>query len=87
MNNATRPSSTSALRANESNGPSRIAVGGDSSGGNLATVVALMARDRGGPKLVFQVMMFPATDFRLNTPSMEELGEGYNVTKPMMIGI
>jgi acetyl esterase len=67
--------------------PSRIAVGGDSSGGNLATVVALMARDRGGPKLVFQVMMFPATDFRLNTPSMEELGEGYNVTKPMMIGI
>jgi acetyl esterase len=67
--------------------PSRIAVGGDSSGGNLATVVALMARDRGGSKLVFQVMMFPATDFRLNTPSMEELGEGYNVTKPMMIGI
>ena len=67
--------------------PSRIAVGGDSSGANLATVVALMARDRGGPKLVFQLMMFPATDFRLNTPSMEELGEGYNVTKPMMIGI
>ena len=67
--------------------PSRIAVGGDSSGGNLATVVALMARDRGGPKLAFQLMMFPATDFRLNSPSMEELGEGYNVTKPMMIWI
>jgi acetyl esterase len=67
--------------------PSRIAVGGDSSGANLATVVALMARDRGGPKPVFQLMMFPATDFRLNTSSMEELGEGYNVTKPMMIGI
>ncbi|HEY6410726.1 MAG TPA: alpha/beta hydrolase, partial [Ktedonobacteraceae bacterium] len=66
---------------------SRIAVGGDSSGGNLATVVALMARDRSGPKLVFQLMLFPATDFRLSTPSMEELGEGYNVTKPQMIWI
>lgn len=67
--------------------PSRIAICGDSSGGNLATVVALMARDRGGPKLVFQVMLFPATDFRLSTPSMEELGEGYNVTKPQMLWI
>src|SRR2546427_2255937 len=67
--------------------PSRIAVGGDSSGGNLATVIALMARDQGGPKLVFQLMMFPATDFRLNTPSMEECGEGYNVTRPMMVWI
>lgn len=67
--------------------PLSIAVAGDSSGGNLATVVTLMARDRGGPKLVFQLMMFPATDFRLNTPSMEELGEGYNVSKPMMIWI
>ncbi len=66
---------------------SRIAVGGDSSGANLATVVALMARERGGPKLVFQLMLFPATDFRLNTPSMEELGEGYNVTKSLMIWI
>ena len=67
--------------------PSRIAVGGDSSGGNLATVIALVARDQGGPKLVFQLMMFPATDFRLNTPSMEECGEGYNVTRPMMVWI
>ena len=67
--------------------PSRIAVSGDSSGGNLATVVALMARDQNGPKLVFQVLLFPATDFRLSTPSMEELGEGYNVTKPQMIWI
>jgi acetyl esterase len=67
--------------------PSRIAVGGDSSGGNLAAVIALMARDQGNPKLAFQLMMFPATDFRLSTPSMEELGEGYNVTKPQMIWI
>jgi acetyl esterase len=67
--------------------PSRIAVGGDSAGGNMAAVVALMARDRSGPKLVFQLLLFPATDFRLSTPSMEELGEGYNVTKPQMIWI
>ena len=46
-----------------------------------------MARDQGGPKLVFQLIMFPSTDFRLNSPSMEEHGEGYNVTKLMMIWI
>src|SRR5215469_15494611 len=56
--------------------PSRIAVGGDSSGGNMATVVALMARDRGGPQLVFQLMICPGTDFRLNSRSMEEYCEG-----------
>ena len=67
--------------------PSRIAIGGDSSGGNLAAVIALMARDQDNPKLAFQLMMFPATDFQLNTPSMEELGEGYNVTKQQMIWI
>ena len=67
--------------------PARIAIGGDSAGGNMATVVALMARDRGGPKLAFQLLMFPATDFRLHTSTMEELGEGYNVTKAQMIWI
>jgi acetyl esterase len=65
----------------------RIAVGGDSAGGNLATVVALMARDQGGPALVFQLMMFPSTDFRLNTPSMEEFAEGHNVTREQMVWI
>ncbi len=67
--------------------PTRIAVGGDSAGGNLATVVALMARDQGGPSLLFQLMLFPSTDFRLNTASMEECAEGYNVTKAQMIWI
>ena len=43
--------------------PSRIAVGGGSAGGNLAAVVALMARERGGPHLVFQVLEIPVTDF------------------------
>src|SRR5437588_4348040 len=56
--------------------PSRLAISGDSAGGNMAAVVALMARDRGGPKLAFQLMLFPATDFTLSTPSMEELADG-----------
>jgi acetyl esterase len=67
--------------------PSRVAIVGDSAGGNLATVVALLARDRGGLDLAFQVLMFPATDFRLSTPSIEEMGEGYNVTKAQMMWI
>jgi acetyl esterase len=66
---------------------SRLAVGGDSSGGNLATVVALMAREQGGPELVFQLLICPSTDFSLNTSSMEEFGEGYQLTKAQMIWI
>ena len=49
--------------------PARIAVGGASAGGNLATVVSLMARERGGPALVFQLLIYPVTDAALDTPS------------------
>lgn len=52
--------------------PDRVAVGGDSAGGNLAAVVTMMARDRGGPKLIFQLLIYPATDFRGGTPSHQE---------------
>src|SRR5213083_805240 len=45
--------------------PRRIAVGGDSAGGNLAAVVSLMARDRGGPPLAFQLLGYPVTDEEL----------------------
>lgn len=65
--------------------PSRIAIGGDSAGGNLSAVVAQMARDRGGPPLVFQLLIYPATDFRMNTPSIDENAEGYFLTKKDMI--
>ena len=57
--------------------PRRVAVGGDSAGGNLATVVALMARERGGPHLVHQVLIYPVTDHDLNTPSYRENATGY----------
>ena len=44
--------------------PARIAVGGDSAGGNLAAVMTLLARDRGGPALRFQLLVYPAVDAR-----------------------
>ena len=47
----------------------RLAVGGDSAGGNLAAVVSLDARDRGGPPLVFQLLIYPGTDMRMDRPS------------------
>src|SRR5262249_17657467 len=49
--------------------PARLAVGGASAGGNLATVVSLMACERGGPALVFQLLIYPVTDAALDTPS------------------
>ena len=47
----------------------RLAVGGDSAGGNLAAVVAIHARDNGGPAIKFQLMIYPATDMRMETAS------------------
>ncbi len=62
----------------------RVAVGGGSAGGNLAAAVALMARDRGGPKLLLQVLDVTVTDSRLNTPSIDENGQGYMLTKEFL---
>lgn len=55
--------------------PNRLAVGGDSAGGNLAAAVALMARDRGGPRLAFQLLIYPATDCADDTPSQHEFAQ------------
>ena len=63
----------------------RIAVGGDSAGGNLAAVVALMARDRGGPKLAFQLLVYPATDTDFETRSYRENSEGYFLARADMV--
>lgn len=75
-----------ATHASELQGdPTKIAVGGDSAGGTLSAVVAHMARDRGGPPLVFQLLIYPATDMRMNTASIEENATGYLLTKEDMI--
>lgn len=54
--------------------PDRVAVVGDSAGGNLAAAVALMARDREGPAIALQVLIYPITDHAFDTPS--HLGQG-----------
>ena len=65
--------------------PSRIAVGGDSAGGNLATVVAMMARDRGGPALKFQLLIYPVTDFTEHvTQSERDYGHGHFLDTELM---
>ncbi len=62
----------------------RIAVAGDSAGGNLAAVTALMSRDRGGPTLRSQVLIYPVTSQITNSPSYTENGEGYFLTQSGM---
>src|SRR5271168_2871366 len=60
----------------------RIAVGGDSAGGNLATVVAMRCRDAGGPALAAQVLIYPVTDVSsFETGSHRDFGDGYFLTK------
>jgi acetyl esterase len=63
---------------------SRIAVGGDSAGGNLAAVVTQIARDRGQPALKHQLLIYPVTDAACNTPSYSQNAEGYFLTKAAM---
>jgi acetyl esterase len=63
--------------------PDRLAVAGDSAGGNLAAVMALMARDAGLP-VRLQVLVYPATDFSERRPSVSENGEGYLLTEASM---
>lgn len=63
---------------------SRIAVGGDSAGGNLAAVVAIAARDAGDLPLQFQLLIYPATDMRRIAPSHATNGQGYLLTSDTM---
>jgi acetyl esterase len=64
--------------------PNRIAVGGDSAGGNLATVVSLLSRDRGGPRLKFQLLIYPMVDFYDQSPSMQHYSKDYFLTREGM---
>src|SRR5438309_822181 len=86
---ATGSASSGFARADEGAGhaavlggdPDRLVVIGDSAGGNLATAVALMARDRGGPKISQQVLLYPATNHSFDTPSYQENADGYMLTR------
>ncbi len=62
----------------------RICVGGDSAGGNLAAVVALMARDRRGPALRHQLLIYPVANHDFATASYEENKQGYLLSREMM---
>jgi len=63
----------------------RIAVGGDSSGGNLSAVLAQRSRDRDGPKLAAQVLIYPVTDCDFDTPSYRDAATGYGLTRDSML--
>jgi acetyl esterase len=63
---------------------SRVAVGGDSAGGNVAAIVAQKAAAAGSPSLVFQLLVYPVTDMQFGHPSMSENAEGYLLTRESM---
>jgi acetyl esterase len=62
----------------------RLAVGGDSAGGNLSAVVAQMARDQGGPAIRFQLLIYPVTDADFTRRSYVDNAEGYLLTTASM---
>jgi len=64
--------------------PARLAVAGDSAGGNLAAVTALRARDLGAPAIRHQVLIYPATHCEFDTPSYRENAQGYFLTADAM---
>jgi len=73
-----------AVHAREIGGDGRLAVGGDSAGGNLAAVMGLRARDRGGPALSLQLLICPVLDHDFTRPSYERLAQGYGLTRAGM---
>ena len=64
--------------------PSRLAVVGDSSGGNMAAVVTLLAKERGSPKIDFQILFSPTMDASFDTPSYQQFATGYFLTREAM---
>lgn len=65
--------------------PSRIAVGGDSAGGNLAAVVAQVVKAKGRPRLAFQLLIYPATDLSWTPGPEHHLAEGYLLTHELIV--
>jgi acetyl esterase len=64
--------------------PGRLAVGGDSAGGNLAAVVSLLARDKRAPRISCQILIYPATDAAMRHDSVARYAEGYVLTRATM---
>lgn len=64
--------------------PERLIVAGDSAGGHLAAVASLMSRDRGGPDVAVQVLIYPVIDADFETPSYREFAEGWFNTRAAM---
>jgi acetyl esterase len=62
----------------------RLAVGGDSAGGNLAAVVSLLARDAVTPRISYQLLIYPATDAAMRHASVARFAEGYVLTRSTM---
>lgn len=62
-----------------------LVVAGDSAGGNLAAVIAMVARERAGPKIDLQLLIFPVTDADFSTASYRDFAEGYMLPAKMMI--
>jgi acetyl esterase len=65
--------------------PNRMGVIGDSAGGNLAAAVALCCRDRKGPRLALQVLIYPVTNYDFDTASYHENADDYGLTRDAMI--
>jgi acetyl esterase len=65
-------------------GTQQLVVGGDSAGGNLAAAVCLMARERGGPTIDNQLLLYPVTSSECDTPSYRDFAGGYLLTSEMM---
>lgn len=63
---------------------SRMVIAGDSCGGNMAAAVSIMARQRGRPKFLAQVLIYPVTDAEFDDESYREFAEGYHLRKDMM---
>jgi acetyl esterase len=59
---------------------SRLAVAGDSAGGNMAAVVCMLAKERGGPRIAAQALVYPATGSGFDSPSFRQFAEGYYLT-------
>jgi acetyl esterase len=64
--------------------PERMAIAGDSAGGNLATVTARRLRDEGAPRLRFQALVYPVCDSALNTPSYRDAATGFGLSPESM---